>query len=203
MDSGQSSIKVETEAVAARLDPITEPTNHENKVCNDNSIHRNDKLNTEFSEKEACLSSKCIASVASVAEIGDNTETSSPVNPILDSKRINGKDACPSSKCVASVASVADNDAITSERHSRDGQVKEAELPVLPCIWCDYKHPIEFDLGNHLLADHREQLLKLPVGKGSMDIRIDYAIQQIKRMLAAQYEDNDEEEKDEDIAEGK
>ena len=59
--------------------------------------------------------------------------------------------------------------------------------------WCDYKNTIEFDLGNHLLANHRDELLKLPVGKGSMEIRIDYAIQQTKRMMGAQYDDDDDE----------
>ena len=85
-----------------------------------------------------------------------------------------------------------------------DGKAKQAKLHVLPCPWCDYKHPIEFDLGNHLLANHREQLLKLPIGKGSMDIRIDYAIQQTKREMAAQYDDEDEdaaEKNDSDDAE--
>ena len=72
----------------------------------------------------------------------------------------------------------------------------------LPCLWCDYKHFIEFDLGNHLFANHRDELLKLPLGKGSMEIRIDYAIQQTKRMMVAQYNDEDDvaEESDSDDA---
>jgi hypothetical protein len=113
---------------------------------NNNSINRNDKLDTEISEKEACLSSKS----------------------------------------VASVASVADNDAAS------------AGLPEIPCAWCDFKHTIEFDLGNHLLANHREELLKLPIGKGPMDDRIDYAIQLAKKMMAAQYEDEDAESNDDE-----
>jgi hypothetical protein len=170
-DSGQSSINVETHAVAARIDPISEHANHENVVNNNNSIDRNDnKLNPEISEKEACLSSKCVASVASVADIRDQSEN----------------DVSPSSKSVASVASVAYNDAAL------------AGLQEIPCAWCDYKHPIEFDLGNHLLANHREQLLKLPIGKGSMDIRIDYVIQQTKRKMAAQYDDEDVESNDDE-----
>ncbi|MGA7898592.1 MAG: hypothetical protein WCA39_06975 [Nitrososphaeraceae archaeon] len=198
----------EAEAVVTRIDLIPEHEYDKDTgvACDNNdSIDRNDnKLCTEINEKGAPPSTTCVASLASVAEIGDNTETSSPVNPILDSKRINEKDVSPSSKCVASVASVADSEAITSERHIIDGQVKEAELHVLPCIWCDYKHHIEFDLGNHLLANHREQLLKLPIGKGSMDVRIDYAIQQTKREMAAQYDDEDEdaaEENDSDDVE--
>ena len=161
-------LKSETEAVGARIDPIAEYTNHENEVCNNNnSINRIDKLNTEISEKEACLSSKCVACVASVANIHDKNE----------------KDVPESSKSVASVA---------------DNGVTTVGLPEIPCAWCDYKNPIEFDLGNHLLANHRDELLKLPIGKGPMEIRIDYAIQQIKRIMVAQYNEEDE---DEDIVE--
>ena len=95
-----------------------------------------------MNEKEGPSSSKCVASVASVAEIHKNDDAM-PAIPIT-----NGNDA-----------------------------VKDLDLPILPCPWCDYKHHIEFDLGNHLLANHRDELLKLPIGKGSMENRIDYAIQ--------------------------
>ncbi|MGA7898978.1 MAG: hypothetical protein WCA39_08980, partial [Nitrososphaeraceae archaeon] len=167
-------------------------------------------LCTEINEKGAPPSPTCVASVASVAEIGDNTETSSPVTPILESKRINEKDVSPPSKCVASVASVADirdqseNDvsppskSVASVASVADNDVALAGLPEIPCAWCDYKHTIEFDLGNHLLANHRGELMKLPVGKGSMEIRIDYAIQQTKRMMAAQYEDENAESNNDD-----
>ncbi len=184
----------EAEAVATRIDLIPEHEYDKDTgvVCDNNeSIDRNDnKLGTEINEKGAPPSPTCVASVASVAEIDDNTESSSPVDPILDSERINEKKTPPSSKSVASVASVAD-------LHNSDAApsaIGKVDLPVLPCLWCDYKHHIEFDLGNHLLANHREQLLKLPIGKGSMDIRIDYAIQQIKRQMAAQYDEVDEED---------
>ena len=73
----------------------------------------------------------------------------------------------------------------TAQYHQDRPQMEKQSWPVLPCLWCDYKHHIEFDLGNHLLASHRDERLKLPIGKGSMDIRIDYAIQQTKRMMAA------------------
>jgi hypothetical protein len=158
---------------------------------NNGSIDSNDKLGSGVNEKKMCPSSTHVASVASVAEIGDNTETSSPVNPISDGKRINEKQIAPPSKCVASVASVAgvhDSDTPASQSQTTDGEDKsKVELPVLPCPWCDYKHAIEFDLGNHLLANHRGELLKLPIGKGSMDNRIDYAIQLTKSRMAAQY----------------
>ena len=111
----------EAEAVATRIDLIPEHEYDKDTgvTCDNNdSIDRNDnKLCTEINEKGAPPSPTCVASVASVAEIDDNTETSSPVNPILDSKRINEKDVSPSSKCVASVASVADIHKTTPPQH--------------------------------------------------------------------------------------
>ena len=170
-DSVQSSIKIDPQsgahAVAARIEPITEHTNHEydksiDVVCdNNNSTDRDDnKLGTGVNEKDVSPSSKCVASVTSVAEIDDKNNG------------LNEKEGLSSCKSVACVASVADNDATS------------VGLPEIPCAWCDYKHTIEFDLGNHLLANHRGELMKMPVGNGSMEIRIDYAIQQTKRMIA-------------------
>ena len=117
------------------------------------------------------------------------------------------KEACLSSKCVASVASVANiydknekdvPESSKSVASVADNGVTTVGLPEIPCAWCDYKNAIEFDLGNHLFAIHRDELLKLPIGKGSMEIRIDYAIQRIKRIMVAQYNEEDE---DEDIVE--
>jgi hypothetical protein len=187
-DSGQSSINCEpqgeTEAVAAQIDPITEHANHEDGVNNNNnnsnSINRNDILDTENSEKEACLSSKCVASVASVADIHDT-------NGQINEETAHSLDT--------SVASVADFHKTNIAPTSADdkGEVIEINSPSLPCPWCDHKEPIEFDLGNHLLEHHKGELLKLPTGKGSMDRRIDYVIQQTKTMMAAQYDDEDTE----------
>jgi hypothetical protein len=212
-DSVQPSTKVnlqsEVEAAATRIELITEHPKHEydkdpstDVACNNGSIDSNDELGTSVNEKETCPSSTHVASVASVAEIGDKTETSSSVNQISDGKRINKKQIAPSSKCVASVASVAgvhDSDTPASPSQTTDGEDKsKVELPLLPCPWCDYKHAIEFDLGNHLLANHRGELLKLPIGKGSMDNRIDYAVEMVKSRMAAQYEDDEDDVEEND-----
>jgi hypothetical protein len=121
---------------------------------------------------------------------------------IRHNKRIDENNAPPSSTCVASVASVAgvhDNVAAASPSQTTDGEDKaKVELPVLPCPWCDYKHAIEFDLGNHLLANHRGELLKLPIGKGSMDNRIDYAVEMVKSRMATQYDDDEDDVEEND-----
>lgn len=109
-----------------------------------------------------------------------------PANSNSNDKKTDDKDVSLSSKCIASVASVADlhETSIASVSVAEKGAVVEINSPMLPCEWCDYKNVIEFDLGNHILERHRGELLKLPLGKGTMDTRIDYAVQQIKRGMA-------------------
>ena len=139
-DSAQPSTKVnpqsEVEAAATRIESITEHPKHEydkdpstDVACNNGSIDSNDKLGNEVNEKETCPSSTHVASVASVAEIGDKTETSSSVNQISDGKSINEKQIAPPSKCVASVASVAgvhDSDTPALPRRAIDGEDKQS-----------------------------------------------------------------------------
>ena len=36
--------------------------------------------------------------------------------------------------------------------------VKDVDLPILPCPWCDYKHQIEFDLGDLPQASHGDRV---------------------------------------------
>jgi hypothetical protein len=55
--------------------------------------------------------------------------------------------------------------------------------PLLVCIFC--KHYItdsEFDLDLHLYENHKLNLVKLPIGKGSLSLKIDYAIDQGKNL---------------------
>ena len=56
------------------------------------------------------------------------------------------------------------------------------------CFWCNgidqHKSPtyIEFDLMMHLFESHKMAMVKVPIGKGDMTIRLDYAIDQCKKM---------------------
>jgi hypothetical protein len=57
-------------------------------------------------------------------------------------------------------------------------------LPEIPCIFhCGYKTSIEFDLALHLQEHHRMDLIKLPIGKGSMEYRADYAVELGKKEI--------------------
>ena len=50
-------------------------------------------------------------------------------------------------------------------------------LPIV-CIFCKRTIEIEFDLELHLLEEHRMELVRLCWGKGSLDRRIKYAIEE-------------------------
>jgi hypothetical protein len=59
----------------------------------------------------------------------------------------------------------------------------DKNYPMLVCIFCShYITDTEFDLDLHLYEEHRPQLVKLPIGKGSFSFRIDYAISEGKRL---------------------
>lgn len=55
--------------------------------------------------------------------------------------------------------------------------------PLFVCIFCkDYITDNRFDLDLHLYENHKQNLIKLPVGKGSLNYRIGYAIDQGKKL---------------------
>ena len=55
--------------------------------------------------------------------------------------------------------------------------------PIFVCIFCkQYMTDTEFDLDLHLYENHKPKLIKLPIGKGSLNLRIGYAIDQGKAL---------------------
>lgn len=98
---------------------------------------------------------------------------------------------------VASVASVADTkdyDVTTAENEAAvrlRNKIKEVVLPAIPCIFCSFSEPIEFDVFLHHLERHKPELLKLPIGKGSMEFRAEYAIDLAKRKLTEACEEEE------------
>jgi hypothetical protein len=74
-------------------------------------------------------------------------------------------------------------------------KAEQTGKPELPCIYCDFRDPIEFDLSLHYIEKHRPDLIRLPIGKSSIDARADYAVKLSKRKL---FETLDEDEDDED-----
>jgi hypothetical protein len=75
---------------------------------------------------------------------------------------------------------------------SQESQKIKAEAEKLglvetPCAYCNYKHYNGFDLVNHLLEKHKDELVKLPIGKGSMEKRVECVIEQTRRHLNLLY----------------
>jgi hypothetical protein len=67
---------------------------------------------------------------------------------------------------------------IQIEGSKSKNKTQDLGLPTIPCIFCySCRTAIEFDLGNHLLESHRMDLVKLPIGKGDLEYRINHAIQ--------------------------
>jgi hypothetical protein len=99
-------------------------------------------------------------------------------------------------KCDACDASDA-TDAIskrTETNHKAKTKAEEVGLPEIPCMFCGYKDPIEFDLSLHYLEKHRQDLIRLPIGKSPMDNRADYAVELSMKRLLESFEDEDEDE---------
>ena len=57
-------------------------------------------------------------------------------------------------------------------------------LPIV-CIFCKRTIEIEFDLELHLHEQHRMELVRLCWGRGSLDSRIEYAIEEGNKVAAA------------------
>jgi hypothetical protein len=71
-------------------------------------------------------------------------------------------------------------------------------LPAIPCLFCDYKDPIEFDLSVHCQEKHGPDLLKLPIGSGCMADRAAHAVELSNQKVMMQTFSEDEEADEQD-----
>ena len=71
----------------------------------------------------------------------------------------------------------------TDTNNNKKTKAEEVGLPEIPCLYCDFKDPIEFDLSLHYLEKHRWNLIRMPIGKSSIDDRADYAVALSKKRL--------------------
>jgi hypothetical protein len=56
------------------------------------------------------------------------------------------------------------------------------------CLFCNnYRTSIVFDLGMHLYNNHRMEVFKLTIGKGNMERRIDYVVEECKKRIVSSY----------------
>jgi len=119
---------------------------------------------------------------------------SSSDTPSVDSQDNAVDNPGPCSTSVASVASVAgskDKEVENKTFVTPRCVIEKVRLPEIPCMFCNYKNCIEFDLCLHYLELHKPELFKLPIGNGSMEYRAEYAISVAKERLAESFT-NDE-----------
>src|SRR5215208_7202855 len=71
---------------------------------------------------------------------------------------------------------------VTKHKIKQEGRLIDGITPVV-CIFCKhYITSIEFDIDLHLYEYHRMELVTLPIGRGSLDFRISYAIEEGRRI---------------------
>ena len=99
-------------------------------------------------------------------------------------------------ECDASDASDAPTNKVIQNRKTK---AQEVGLPEIPCMFCGYKDPLEFDLSLHYLEKHRSNLIKLPIGKSSIDDRADYAELSKQKLFESLDEEDDGEADDDDL----
>jgi hypothetical protein len=67
---------------------------------------------------------------------------------------------------------------------SRTKSVIIEGLNPLVCIFCRFTTSIGFDMELHVYESHKMELVRLPIGKGSLDFRLEYAINEGRRVGA-------------------
>jgi hypothetical protein len=83
---------------------------------------------------------------------------------------------------------------VLNANYNKKTKAEQVGSPDIPCIYCDFKDPLEFDLSLHYLEKHRQNLIRLPIGKNSMDNRADYAVRLSKKRLFESFDGNGGEE---------
>jgi len=72
-----------------------------------------------------------------------------------------------------------------------------ATSPQYPCFFCgnDYKTHIDFDMGNHFVEKHKNELNQLPIS-GNRETKIEWLISETKRRLSENSDDEQQENED-------
>jgi hypothetical protein len=125
--------------------------------------------------------------------ISDVTPTNAADSSQIKSYSKNAYTLVKSDASDASDASHISREAVKLSQN-RKTKAEQAGKPELPCIYCDFKDPLEFDLSLHYLEKHRPNLIRLPIGKNSMDNRADYAVELSKKKLSESFDGNDDED---------
>ncbi len=162
------------------IEPANRNNSEESQINDENYTLRNDQKSYEHSNNVSQVSQ---ASQLVEAQ-GSTTTSGPPIDQNFQNRIPAPKEATFSSKNYEKSSSCN-----ILLRKSPEGVIPVKEtiiegIPPIPCIFCNnFRTPIEFDLGMHLYDNHRMELVKLPIGKGDMEYRIEYAVEECKKRI--------------------
>ena len=180
--SGNNNNNNDAEAQDIRVTKVTEVTDSIDRqgIIKDNFDVNNPKPIISKEDEDNDITSNSISNNSS-SDINDHNDNSNSSQTITRSENIENNPHLPIGS-VTSVTSVTESGP-SSTMHTKNKENMDnnnttllSGLPKIPCIFCNYSNPIRFDLEIHLIEKHRMDLVKLRIGKTSMDVRVDYAI---------------------------
>jgi hypothetical protein len=172
------------------IDTISNTNTNDNDNDNDNDSNTTtiptNKYNNNYNVTDINRSDNSGANLT-------NSRISMPVtcNRQTNQIKLYSNIPCRPLKCDASDASDA-----PYRKGNQIGKTKAEQVgfPDMPCLYCAYKDPLDFDLSLHYIEKHRQDLIRLPMGKGSIDDRADYAVKLSKRKLFETLDEDDEDD---------
>jgi hypothetical protein len=195
-----SSSKSITEQFASSIDQDSNSTLSNKFNSNTNTlVNRYNYQSSDTSIKS--LDNTFVENNDNSVDIMSKSSTENNNNPLsksdlpaanTDQPRIYTNTPHTPSKCDASDASDA------SSATKVKTKAEQVGLPEIPCMYCDFRDCIDFDLGIHYVAKHRQQLVRLPIGKSSIDARADYAVELSKKKFAESFYDYDRDVEDDE-----
>lgn len=153
------SIDVNENVIDTSNNPANKSINNNNNNTIELTHHKGDCIQTESSPHNSSHNLSISTTTSNQLQLYSNI----PYRPL---------------KCDASDASDASH-----RKENQNGKTKAEEVgfPDIPCLYCAYKDPLDFDLSLHYIEKHRQHLIRLSLGKSSIDDRADYAVELSKR----------------------
>ena len=158
-------------------EPATE--NDSQSINNDNLTSQNDQKSHEHS--------KNVSHVSHLVEGQGSTILGALADQIF-------QDRVPPPKQTRFSSDSYDKSSIIPLRKSTEGitPIKEVIIEGIAPIYCvfcnNFRTSIQFDLEMHLYENHKMKLVKLPIGKGNIQHRIDCAVEECKKRIVSIYD---------------
>jgi hypothetical protein len=175
-------IEEATTQINAGTEPANKNDSEESQINNDSLTSQNDQKSHEHSNNVSQASQ-----ASQLIERQGSTTSGPPIDQNFQDRILVPKETTFSSKNY-------EKSSIIPPRRTTEGiaPVKEViidGIPPIPCLFCNnFRTSIELDLRIHLSENHRIELVKLPIGKGDMEYRINYAVEEFKKRIVLMYD---------------